>query len=190
MKSPGNVWAGGRSASAVAYGSDFAIPVQVGVCPPPHQPSPGSAGVPPASCPCQRFLPRRGLRLSQLKWPSPTACPRMPQAVPQVEPFWIGLIEGFLGARASRPHNDWRGLGHLLHLDRPAAAPRLSFGLAVAVTADVVAACKAARKLSDHHKEQDAGGTPALPGDACAIHSWFTHKPQTWFTRLVFVKWG
>ena len=133
---------------------------------------------------------RRGLRLSQLKWPSPTACPRMPQAAPQVEPFWIGLIEGFLGARASRPHNDWHALGHLLRLDRPAAAPRLSFGLAVAVTANVVAACKAARKLSDHHKEQDAGGTPALPGDACAIHSWFTHKPQTWFTRLVFVKWG
>ena len=40
----------------------------------------------------------------------------------------------------------------------------LSFGLAGAVTADVVAACKAARKLSDHHKEQDAGETPALPG--------------------------
>ena len=77
-----------------------------------------------------------------------------------------GVVEGFLGARASRPHNDWHGLGHLLHLDRPAAAPWLSFGLAVVVTADVVAACKAARKLSDHHKEQDAGGTPALPGDA------------------------
>ena len=56
------------------------------------------------------------------------------------------------GARASRPHNDWHGLGHLLHLDRPAAAPWLSFGLAVVVTADVVAACKAARKLSDLHK--------------------------------------
>ena len=76
------------------------------------------------------------------------------------------VVEGFLGARASRPHNDWHGLGHLLHLDRPAAAPWLSFGLAVVITADVVAACKAARKLSDHHKEQDAGGTPALPGDA------------------------
>ena len=63
------------------------------------------------------------------------------------------VVEGFL-------------LGHLLHLDRPAAAPWLSFGLAVVVTADVVAACKAARKLSDHHKQQHAGGTPALPGDA------------------------
>ena len=69
------------------------------------------------------------------------------------------------GARASRPHNDWHGLGHLLHLDRPAAAPWLSFGLAVVVTADVVAACKAARKLSDLHiRNKDAGGTPALPG--------------------------
>ena len=45
-----------------------------------------------------------------------------------------------------------------------AAAPWLSFGLAVAVTADVVAVCRAARKLSDHHKQQHAGGTPALPG--------------------------
>ena len=70
-----------------------------------------------------------------------------------------------LGARASRPHNDWHGLGHLLRLNRPAAAPWLSFGLAVVVTADLVAACKAARKLSDHHKQQHAGGTPALPGD-------------------------
>ena len=77
----------------------------------------------------------------------------------------FGVVEGFLGARASRPHNDWHGLGNLLHLDRPAAAPWLSFGLAVVVTADVVAACKAARKLSDHHKQQHAGGTPALPGD-------------------------
>ena len=50
------------------------------------------------------------------------------------------------------------------HLDQPATAPWLSFGLAAAVTADVVAACKAARKLSDHHKGQHAGGTPALPG--------------------------
>ena len=74
------------------------------------------------------------------------------------------VVEGFLGARASRPHNDWHDLGHLLRLNRPAAAPWLSFGLAVVVTADVVAACKAARKLSDHHKQQDAGGTPALPG--------------------------
>ena len=77
-----------------------------------------------------------------------------------------GVVEGFLGARASRPHNDWHGLGHLLHLDRPAAAPRLAFGLAVAVTADVVAACKAARKLSDHHKNGMRAGRPRSQGQS------------------------
>ena len=88
------------------------------------------------------------------------------------------VVEGFLGARASRPHNDWHGLGHLLHLDRPAAAAWLSFGLAVVVTADVVAACKAARKLSDHHKQQDAGGTPALPGGCHSPLKGESQKPS------------
>ena len=73
--------------------------------------------------------------------------------------------DGFLGARASRPHQAWHSLGYLPHLDQPGTAPWLSFGLADGVPADRVAACKAARKLSDHHKEQHAGGTPALPGD-------------------------
>ena len=72
--------------------------------------------------------------------------------------------DGFPGARAARPHQAWHSLGHLPHLDQPGTAPWLCFGWAAAVTADVVAACKAARKLSDHHKEQHAGGTPALPG--------------------------
>ena len=40
----------------------------------------------------------------------------------------------------------------------------LSLGPAVTVPADVVAACKVVLKLSDPHKEKDAGGTPALPG--------------------------
>ena len=48
-------------------------------------------------------------------------------------------------------------------------APRLSFDLAVAVTADEVAACKVALMLSDPHMDQDAGGTPALPGDAKSL---------------------
>ena len=61
-----------------------------------------------------------------------------------------GVVEGFLGARASRPHNAWHSFGHPLHLDQPNGALAL-FGQAVAVTAGVVAACKAARKLSDHH---------------------------------------
>ena len=73
--------------------------------------------------------------------------------------------DGFPGARASRPHQAWHSLGHLPHLDQPETEPWLSFGWAVVVTADVEAACNAARKLSDHHKEQHAGGTPALPGD-------------------------
>ena len=60
--------------------------------------------------------------------------------------------DGFLGARASRPHNAWHSLGHLRHLDRPATAPGLSLGPAVAVPADVVAARKVARKLSDPDK--------------------------------------
>ena len=60
--------------------------------------------------------------------------------------------DGFLGARASRPHNSWHSLSHLRHLDRPASAPRLSFDLDVAVPADVVAARKVAWKLSDPDK--------------------------------------
>ena len=80
--------------------------------------------------------------------------------------------DGLLGARASRPHQAWHSLGHLPHLDQPGTAPWLSFGWAVVVTADVEAACNAARKLSDHHKEQHAGGTPALPGDAARPVRW------------------
>ena len=49
--------------------------------------------------------------------------------------------EGFLGARASRPHKARHSLGHLPHLDQPAAAPWLSFGLANAIAADRVTAC-------------------------------------------------
>ena len=84
------------------------------------------------------------------------------------------VVEGFL-------------LGHLLHLDRPAAAPWLSFGLAVVVTADVVAACKAARKLSDHHKEQHAGGTPALPG---AITPPLRGSRRSRAVRRRLMRWG
>ena len=72
--------------------------------------------------------------------------------------------DGLPGARASRPHQAWHSLGHLPHLHQPGTAPWLSFGLADAVPAHRVAASKAARKLSNHHTDQDAGGTPALPG--------------------------
>ena len=94
--------------------------------------------------------------------------------------------DGFLGARASRPHQAWHSLGHLPHLDQPGTAPWLSFGLTHAVPADRVAACSIALKLNGSQrnkyaggtpafpgdKEQDAGGTPALPGDAAPAVRW------------------
>ena len=67
------------------------------------------------------------------------------------------------------------------------AAPWLSFGQAVAVTAGVVAACKAARKLSDHHKEQYAGGTPALPG---AITPPWRGSRRSRAARRRLMRWG
>ena len=73
--------------------------------------------------------------------------------------------DGFLGARASRPHQAWHSLGHLLHRNQPAAAPWLSFGLADGVPAHRVAACSIALKLSGGQRDKYAGGTPALPGD-------------------------
>ena len=69
------------------------------------------------------------------------------------------------GARASRPHNAWHSLGQLpATWSEPATAPWLSFGLAAAVTADVVAACKAARKLSDHQRDSMRAGRPRSRG--------------------------
>ena len=73
--------------------------------------------------------------------------------------------DGFLGARASRPHQAWHSLGHLPHLDQPGTAPWLSFGLADGVPAHRVAACSIALKLSGSQRDKYAGGTPALPGD-------------------------
>ena len=67
--------------------------------------------------------------------------------------------DGFLGARASRPHKAWHSLGHLLHLDQPGTEPWLSFGLADGVPAHRVAACS----IVPRSKGQL---TPALPGDA------------------------
>ena len=77
--------------------------------------------------------------------------------------------DGFLGARASRPHQAWHSLAHLPHLDRPGTAPWLSFGLAAAVTADVVAACKAARKLSDHQRDSMRAGRPRSRGQSLPL---------------------
>ena len=61
--------------------------------------------------------------------------------------------EGFLGARASRPHQAWHNLGHLPHLDQPGTAPWLSYGLAAAVPAHRVAACSIALKLSGGQRD-------------------------------------
>ena len=68
--------------------------------------------------------------------------------------------EGFPGARASRPHQAWHSLGHLLHLDQPGTAPWLSFGLADAVPAHRVAACSIALKLSGGQRNSMRAGRP------------------------------
>ena len=78
--------------------------------------------------------------------------------------------DGFLGARASRPHQAWHSLGHLPHLDQPGTAPWLSFGLADAVLADRVAACSIARKLSGGQRDRMRAGRPrsqAMPSRRC-----------------------
>ena len=68
--------------------------------------------------------------------------------------------EGFLGARASRPHQAWHSLGHLPHLDQPATAPWLSFGLADGVLAHRVAACSIALKLGGGQRDRMRAGRP------------------------------
>ena len=83
--------------------------------------------------------------------------------------------EGFLGARASRPHKAWHSLGHLPHKHQPATAPWLSFGLADAVPAHRVAACSIALKLSGGQRDRMRAGRPrsqAIPSRRCrADHS-------------------
>ena len=56
------------------------------------------------------------------------------------------------GARASRPHQAWHSLGHLLHRNQPAAAPCLCFGRAVG--------CNIAGKLSGKQRERMRAGRP------------------------------
>ena len=73
--------------------------------------------------------------------------------------------EGLLGARASRPHKAWHGLGHLPPLDRPGTAPWLSFGLADAVPAHRVAACSIALKLSGGQRDRMRAGRPRSQGN-------------------------
>ena len=73
--------------------------------------------------------------------------------------------DGFPGARASRPHQAWHSLGHLPHLDQPATAPWLSFGLADAVPADRVAACSIPMKLSGGQRDRMRAGRPRSQGN-------------------------
>ena len=78
--------------------------------------------------------------------------------------------EGFLGARASRPHKAWHSLAHLPHLDQPATAPWLSFGPADAVPADRVAACSISLELSGGQRDRMRAGRPlsqAMPSRRC-----------------------
>ena len=87
--------------------------------------------------------------------------------------------EGFLGARASRPHKAWHSLGHLPHLDQPRTAPWLSFGLADAVPTHRVAACSIARKFSGGQRDRMRAGRPRsqAPQDG-ADHSRVKQRPQ------------
>ncbi len=76
------------------------------------------------------------------------------------------------GTRASRPHMAWRSLGHRRHWDRTVTEPCLSFGLANAVHAGRVAACRqpCADAPPPPARSKDAGETPAVPGvilEAC-----------------------
>ena len=64
------------------------------------------------------------------------------------------------GARASRPHNSWHGLGRLLRPARSATAPGLRFGLAQAVPAVRVAGRRTAGKLSGTERECMRAGRP------------------------------
>ena len=68
--------------------------------------------------------------------------------------------EAHPGARASRPHNFWHSLGHLLHPARPATAPGPCFSRAHAVPAGRVAGCRIAGKLSGKQRDSMRAGRP------------------------------
>ena len=72
--------------------------------------------------------------------------------------------DGFLGARASRPHQAWHSLAHLPHLDQPAAAPCLCFGRAHAVPAGRAVGCNIAGKLSGNRRDSMRAGRPRSRG--------------------------
>ena len=78
--------------------------------------------------------------------------------------FALGVMrsweEAHPGARASRPHQAWHSLGHLLHLNQPAAAPWLCFGRAHAVPAGRAVGCDIAGKLSGNRRDSMRAGRP------------------------------
>ncbi len=102
--------------------------------------------------------------------------------------------EGFLGARASRPHKAWHSLGHLPHLDQPGTAPWLSFGLAAAVPADRVAARSIALKLSGGQRDRMRAGRPrsqAMPSRRCSggcLAGDFSESRRAPFGKLPFAR--
>ncbi len=116
--------------------------------------------------------------------------------------------DGPLGARASRPHQAWHGLGYLPHLDQPGTAPWLSFGLADGVPADRVAACSIALKLSGGQRDSMRAGRPrsrvirdrvragrprsqAMPSRRCGggcLAGNFSENPRAPFGKLPFAR--
>ena len=100
--------------------------------------------------------------------------------------------DGFLGARASRPHKAWHSLDHLPHLDQPGTAPWLSYGLADAVPADRVAACSIALKLSAGQRDSMRAGRPrsqAMPSRRCGgecLAGDFSESRRAPFWKLPF----
>ena len=102
--------------------------------------------------------------------------------------------DGFLGARASRPHKARHSLGHLPHLDQPGTAPWLSYGLAAAVAADRVAACSIALKLSGGQRDSMRAGRPrsqAMPPRRCGggcLAGDFSESRRAPFGKLPFAR--
>ena len=78
--------------------------------------------------------------------------------------------DGFLGARASRPHQAWHSLGHLTWINGNGAMALLRLGRC---GSRPQGGCLQHRAEAQRRpKGQDAGGTPALPGDAVPAAPW------------------
>ena len=148
--------------------------------PPAAIPNAPGSGKPAPALPCRSFQekrpivnedePRMNTKRHEDRWtpPSTTSGAKM---FLQFCALGVAMSwdDGFLGARASRPHKAWHSLGHLPHLDQPGTAPWLSFGLADGVPAHRVAACSIARKLSGGQRDRMRAGRPrSQPGLSCS----------------------